>query len=67
MTYDPAAGAYRVARFPSSREHTTISMWYAIQGTRSPLPLPIEGNKYETDNEYRVAVYYRPPDPEATV
>lgn len=22
---------------------------------------PIEGNKYETDNEYRVSVYYRPP------
>lgn len=30
-------------------------------GSGNPLPEKIEGNKYETDNEYNVKVWYQPP------
>lgn len=60
MTYDPAAGAYRVA---IPLKQGAYNYQYVVRDTRNPQPspAPIEGNKYETDNEYRVAVYYRPP------
>lgn len=60
MTYDPEAGAYR-AEIPVKQG--AYNYQYVVRDARNPQPspAPIEGNKYETDNEYRVAVYFRPP------
>lgn len=60
MTYDPEAGAYR-AEIPVKQG--AYNYQYVVRYARNlqPSPGPIEGDKYETDNEYRVAVYFRPP------
>ena len=62
MTYDRDAHLYR-AEIPLKQGNYNYQYVALKRGDRpdSATPAPIEGNKYETDNEYSVAVYYRPP------
>lgn len=61
MTYDRDSHQY-VAEIPLKQgaynyQYVTLSR----QPGAAPLTSVVEGNKYETDNEYDVSVYYRPP------
>lgn len=62
MTYDPEAGLYRLAlplkQGAYNYRYVTLS---ATSADPRPSASLTEGNKYETHNEYRVAVYYHPP------
>lgn len=61
MIYDGERGIYN-AEIPLKQG--AYNYRYVIKRTdmeTAPDATPIEGNKYETDNEYSVAVYYRPP------
>lgn len=60
MKYDPEAGCYR-AEIPLKQG--AYNYRYVTMDSRSGLPDPsdIEGNFYETENEYSVAVYLRRP------
>ena len=61
MTYDRKTGTYR-AEIPLKQG--AYNYQYVVK-TRDddslPTTAPIEGNKYETQNEYNRSVYYRPP------
>lgn len=61
MTYDPSIGAY-TASIPLKQgaynyQYVTVKR----DGKQKADPTPIEGNKYETENEYNISVYFRPP------
>lgn len=61
MKYDPALGGY-TAEIPLKQgayNYQYVFRDYDSKGV--PQPAPIEGNKYETQNEYGIAVYYHPP------
>lgn len=61
MVYDRDRHAY-TAEIPLKQG--AYNYRYAVRKEGSgdnPDPGPIEGNKYETENEYGVAVYFRPP------
>lgn len=61
MKYDPALGGY-AAEIPLKQgayNYQYVFREYDSKGV--PQPAPIEGNKYETQNEYGIAVYYHPP------
>lgn len=61
MTYDRALGAY-TAQIPLKQG--AYNYQYVTKGREPdslPSPAPIEGNKYETGNEYDVKVWFRPP------
>lgn len=61
MTYDREARVYR-AQVPL-KQGAYNYQYVAIPRDASTPPTPalVEGNKYETDNEYTVAVYFHPP------
>lgn len=61
MRYDPATGLY-TAEIPLKQG--AYNYQYVIRGHGAGAkadPAPIEGNKYETDNEFSVSVFFRPP------
>lgn len=61
MSYDRAKGVY-TAEIPVKQG--AYNYQYVVKrrmSTDSPVPAPIEGNKFETGNEYGVAIYFRPP------
>ena len=59
MTYDPAKRVY-TASIPLKQG--AYNYQYVVKAGNAPeSPAPIEGNKYETENEYWVEVWYRPP------
>lgn len=61
MTYNPDLRQY-TAEIPLKQGQYNYQ--YVVKGREEkdqPSPEPIEGNKYETDNEYTVSVYFRPP------
>lgn len=61
MSYDREKGAY-LASVPVKQG--AYNYQYVVKPARhagSATPAPVEGNRYETENEYGVAVYYRPP------
>ena len=61
MTYDRAKGVY-TAEIPVKQG--AYNYQYVVKrrmSTDTPVPAPIEGNKFETGNEYGVAIYFRPP------
>lgn len=55
MEYDPSAGRYQKLLL---LKQGAYNYQYITDG---PDPNEIEGDKYQTRNEYRVCVYYRPP------
>ncbi|WP_019988946.1 DUF5103 domain-containing protein [Rudanella lutea] len=61
MTYDPASGSYRAAILLKQGVYNYV---YAVART-SPQPLVdeslLEGNFSQTENDYEVFVYHRPP------
>ncbi|MDE7180197.1 MAG: DUF5103 domain-containing protein [Muribaculaceae bacterium] len=61
MTYDSAAGGY-VLEIPLKQgAYNYQYVARPVGSVAAPSPSLIEGNKYETDNEYSVEVFYRPP------
>lgn len=59
MTYDKASGSYK-AQIPLKQG--AYNYQYVVKSKNGEVsPERIEGNKYETQNEYGVAVYYHPP------
>lgn len=61
MTYDPALGAYTL-QMPLKQGAYNYQYVVRPAGTAGiPLPEPIEGNFHETQNEYTVNVWFRPP------
>ncbi|MDE6340457.1 MAG: DUF5103 domain-containing protein [Muribaculaceae bacterium] len=74
LVYDPEAHAYKLAMplkqgaynyryltFPSNKApKTETSTPFTTNGVLNPTAI-VEGNKYETSNEYWVGVYYRAP------
>lgn len=61
MTYDRSKGAY-TAQIPLKQGAYNYQYVVRRSGAdNAPTTAPIEGNKYETQNEYGIAVYYRPP------
>lgn len=61
MVYDRDEHAYML-QIPLKQGAYNYQYVSRPQGsTSTPLPTQIEGNKYETSNEYGVAVYFRPP------
>lgn len=59
MVYDPMAAAYTLTL---ALKQGSYNYRYALKaGKGLPSPAPIEGNHYETRNEYTVRVYYRAP------
>lgn len=61
MKYDRASGAY-TASIPLKQGAYNYQYVVRPHGKNVPAsPAPVEGNKYETENEYGISVYYRPP------
>lgn len=60
MVYSPELEAYTLTL---PLKQGSYNYRYAIRapGDQVPSPAPIEGNHFETRNEYTVRVYYRPP------
>lgn len=61
MKYNPDLQAY-TAEIPLKQG--AYNYQYVVRkhnGDATPAPGPIEGNKYETENEYGIKVYFRPP------
>lgn len=60
MLYSPELEAYTLTL---PLKQGSYNYRYAIRapGDQVPSPAPIEGNHFETRNEYTVRVYYRPP------
>lgn len=61
MKYDPSERAYK-AEIPLKQG--SYNYQYVVlpsDGHQLPDPASIEGNKYETGNEYGIAIYYHPP------
>ena len=60
MVYSPELEAYTLTL---PLKQGSYNYRYAIRapGDQAPSPAPIEGNHFETRNEYTVHVYYRPP------
>lgn len=61
MHYDPTLGAY-TASIPL-KQGAYNYQYVAVKhdGKQKADPAPVEGNKYETENEYNISVYFRPP------
>lgn len=59
MTYDPAAGAYRIT-LPLKQGAYNYRFVAVDRHTRRPKEGLIEGNFHQTVNEYTIRVYYRP-------
>jgi len=62
MEYNAIVGAYEKAVLLKSGMYNYLYV-FVSDDKEQPLPLtaPIEGNYYETENEYMIKVYYRPP------
>lgn len=61
MTYDRGLGAYTAA-IPLKQGAYNYQYVLRRRGDSAPpSPAPIEGDKYETENEYDVMIWYRPP------
>lgn len=61
MTYDRETGAYTAA-IPVKQGAYNYQYVTRPEGASAPpSPQRIEGNRYETENEYSVGVYFRPP------
>lgn len=61
MTYDRSRHVY-TAEIPLKQG--AYNYQYVVagrEGNSQPSTTPVEGNKYETKNEYDITVYYRPP------
>lgn len=60
MHYDPTLGAY-TASIPL-KQGAYNYQYVAVKhdGKQKADPAPVEGNKYETENEYNISVYFRP-------
>lgn len=61
MTYDASRGVY-MASIPLKQgayNYQYVTVKHTSDGIADPAP--IEGNKYETENEYNVSVYFNPP------
>lgn len=60
MVFDRQAGVWR-AEIPVKQG--SYNYQYVVKGRNGSTanPSPVEGNRYETENEYGVSVYYRPP------
>ncbi|MDE5920180.1 MAG: DUF5103 domain-containing protein, partial [Paramuribaculum sp.] len=59
MTYDPAAGVYRIT-LPLKQGAYNYRYVAVDRHTRHPKEGLIEGNFHQTVNEYTIRVYYRP-------
>ena len=60
MEYDHAAGAYTL-QLPLKQGSYNYRYTVIPPGGKEAVPAPIEGNHFETLNEYLIKVYYRPP------
>lgn len=61
MTYRPDLGAY-TAEIPLKQgAYNYQYVTFDKQHGEIPTPATIEGDKYETENEYDISVYFRPP------
>ncbi len=60
MHYDYTIGAYLLEMPLKQGSYNYRYVAVPRRGNRKPDPSLIEGNKYETRNEYRVQVWYRP-------
>lgn len=60
MDYNPDAGGYTLT-LPLKQGSYNYRYTLRAPGDKTPSPGAIEGNHYETRNEYTVRVYYRPP------
>ena len=59
MEYNPSTGLYEI-QIPL-KQGAYNYQYVARKRAEGAAPVPVEGNKYETDNEYSVSVYYAPP------
>ena len=59
MQYDNEHKCYTLSCFLKQGGYD-FQYWYVPYNSRKATTLPIEGSHYETQNEYRVYVYYRP-------
>lgn len=58
MEYDPSRNAYQVSALLKMGYYNYL---YAVMGNKKqPDTSPLEGDWYETENDYNVLVYYRP-------
>ena len=60
MDYDYHTGSYRLEMPLKQGSYNYRYVAVPRRGNRQPDPSVIEGNRYETRNEYRVQVWYRP-------
>lgn len=61
MTYDAARGAYTASIPVKQGAYNYQYVTVKRNSIGMADPTPIEGNKYETENEYNVSVYFNPP------
>lgn len=61
MRYDYNAGVYRLELPVKQGSYNYRYVAIPRDGDRQPDPSLIEGNKYETRNEYRIQIWYDPP------
>lgn len=59
MDYDPAVGRYFIRQFLKQGVYDFEYTWVNNAGVADDIP--IEGTHFETENDYQVLVYYRPP------
>lgn len=60
MDYDPTKGRFFTEQFLKQGVYDYVYVWVDKSGKASDVPL--EGSYFETENEYQVLVYYRPPN-----
>lgn len=60
MRWDPALNAYTL-ELPLKQGSYNYRYIVVPPGATAPTPSPIEGDKFETRNEYDIYVFYRPP------
>jgi len=59
MDFDPSLGRYSVVQFLKQGVYDYEYIWVDNAGKADDVP--IEGTHFETENDYQVLVYYRPP------
>ena len=59
MRYNPASGLYELSMMLKMGSYNYQYLWLP-DGSTTALTGPIEGNHYQTVNEYLSLVYYRP-------
>jgi hypothetical protein len=59
MDYDPEVRKYVIKQFLKQGVYDYEYIW--VDNTGKADDVPIEGTHFETENEYQVLVYYRPP------